>query len=30
MGITPRLLQLSVGLENADNLIADLAQALGE
>ncbi|WP_337998801.1 PLP-dependent transferase [Lactobacillus delbrueckii] len=30
MGITPRLLRLSVGLENADDLIADLAQALGE
>lgn len=30
LGITPRLLRLSVGLENADDLIADLAQALGE
>ncbi|WP_231132022.1 PLP-dependent transferase [Lactobacillus delbrueckii] len=28
--MTPRLLRLSVGLENADDLIADLAQALGE
>ncbi|AQR54742.1 cystathionine gamma-synthase [Lactobacillus delbrueckii subsp. bulgaricus] len=30
LGITPRLLRLSVVLENADDLIADLAQALGE
>jgi cystathionine beta-lyase/cystathionine gamma-synthase len=30
LGITDRLLRLSVGLENADDLIADLAQALGE
>lgn len=30
LGITPRLLRLSVGLENADDLIADLAQAFGE
>ncbi|WP_375708178.1 PLP-dependent transferase [Lactobacillus delbrueckii] len=28
--MTPRLLRISVGLENADDLIADLAQALGE
>jgi cystathionine beta-lyase/cystathionine gamma-synthase len=30
LGITDKLLRLSVGLENADDLIADLAQALGE
>lgn len=30
LGITERLLRLSVGLENADDLIADLAQALEE
>lgn len=29
-GITNGLLRLSVGLENADDLIADLAQAMGE
>ena len=29
-GITPATLRLSVGIENADNLIADLAQALKE
>ena len=28
LGITPKLLRLSVGLENADDLIADLQQAL--
>ena len=28
MGITPNLVRLSVGLENADDLIADLTQAL--
>ena len=27
-GITPETLRLSVGIENADDLIADLAQAL--
>jgi cystathionine beta-lyase/cystathionine gamma-synthase len=30
MGITPNLVRLSVGLENADDLIADLKQALGK
>jgi cystathionine gamma-synthase len=30
LGITDTLLRLSVGLENVDDLIADLAQALGE
>lgn len=30
LGITPRLFRLSVVLKNADDLIADLAQALGE
>lgn len=29
-GITGRLLRLSIGLENPDDLIADLAQAMGE
>ena len=29
LGITPGLIRLSVGLEDADDLIADLAQALG-
>jgi O-succinylhomoserine sulfhydrylase len=29
MGITPNLVRLSVGLENVDDLIADLKQALG-
>ena len=29
-GITDRTLRLSVGIENADDLIADLAQAFGE
>jgi O-succinylhomoserine sulfhydrylase len=28
MGITPNLVRLSVGLENVDDLIADLKQAL--
>jgi O-succinylhomoserine sulfhydrylase len=28
MGITPSLIRLSVGIENADDLIADLGQAL--
>jgi cystathionine beta-lyase/cystathionine gamma-synthase len=28
MGITPNLVRLSVGLENIDDLIADLKQAL--
>jgi cystathionine beta-lyase/cystathionine gamma-synthase len=28
LGITPDLLRLSVGLEDADDLIADLAEAL--
>jgi len=30
MGITPNLVRLSVGLENIDDLIADLKQALGK
>jgi cystathionine beta-lyase/cystathionine gamma-synthase len=30
MGITPNLVRLSVGLENVDDLIADLKQALGK
>ncbi len=30
LGITDSLLRLSVGLENADDLIADLAQALAD
>ena len=30
MGITPNLVRLSVGLESADDLIADLKQALGK
>ncbi len=29
LGITPALIRLSVGIENPDDLIADLAQALG-
>ncbi|VDZ65070.1 Cystathionine gamma-lyase [Serratia odorifera] len=29
-GITPQLLRLSVGIEDADDLIADLQQALEE
>jgi len=29
LGVTDRLLRLSVGIEAADDLIADLAQALG-
>ena len=28
LGITPALIRLSVGIENADDLIADLDQAL--
>jgi cystathionine beta-lyase/cystathionine gamma-synthase len=28
MGVTDQLIRLSVGIENADDLIADLAQAL--
>ncbi|PHM26926.1 trans-sulfuration enzyme family protein [Xenorhabdus budapestensis] len=28
-GITPQLIRISVGIENADDLIADLSQALG-
>jgi O-succinylhomoserine sulfhydrylase len=30
MGITPGLLRLSVGLEDADDLIADLGYALDQ
>ena len=30
LGITETLLRLSVGLENVNDLIADLAQALGD
>ena len=30
LGITPRLLRLSVGLENPQDLINDIKQALGE
>ena len=29
LGITPALIRLSVGIENPDDLIADLDQALG-
>ncbi len=29
-GVTPELVRLSVGLENVNDLIADLDQALGE
>ena len=29
MGITPTTLRLSIGLEHSDDLIKDLAQALG-
>jgi len=29
LGITDTLVRLSVGIEDADDLIADLAQALG-
>jgi cystathionine beta-lyase/cystathionine gamma-synthase len=28
IGVTPGLIRLSVGIENADDLIADLTQAL--
>jgi cystathionine beta-lyase len=28
VGLTPRLVRLSVGIENPDDLVADLAQAL--
>jgi len=30
LGITPTLLRLSVGIENAEDLIHDLEQALGK
>ena len=30
LGITDTLLRLSVGIEDADDLIADLTQALGD
>jgi cystathionine beta-lyase/cystathionine gamma-synthase len=30
MGIAPGLIRISVGLEHVDDLISDLAQALGE
>jgi cystathionine beta-lyase/cystathionine gamma-synthase len=29
LGITPRIIRLSVGIEDPDDLIADLNQALG-
>ncbi len=28
-GVAPDLIRLSVGIENADDIIADLAQAMG-
>jgi cystathionine beta-lyase/cystathionine gamma-synthase len=30
MGVTDALIRISVGIENADDLIADLEQALGK
>lgn len=30
VGLTPRLVRLSVGMENPDDLVADIAQALRE